>query len=56
MLAQEFLRQDLVDELVLSVMPVMLGGGLRLFDRELPERHLHLQDAVAYRDGMVELT
>jgi len=32
MLCQSFLRLDLVDEIRLSIMPVLLGDGLRLFD------------------------
>ena len=30
--AQQFLRDGLVDELLLHVVPVLLGGGIRLFD------------------------
>ena len=34
--AQQFLRDKLVDELLLHIVPVLLGGGIRLFDG-LPE-------------------
>ena len=32
MLGQSFLRLGLVDEIRLSIIPVLLGDGLRLFD------------------------
>jgi dihydrofolate reductase len=35
---QQFLRAGLVDELQLHVIPVLLGGGLRLFDHIGPEQ------------------
>ena len=34
---QQFLRAGLVDELDISVMPVLIGGGLRLFEHLGPE-------------------
>lgn len=30
--AQQFLRRELIDEIVLSIVPVILGDGVRLFD------------------------
>lgn len=36
-IAQQVLRAGLVDELQISIMPVLLGEGLRLFDRLGPE-------------------
>jgi dihydrofolate reductase len=35
---QELLREGLVDELQVDVMPVVLGGGLRLFQNIDPAR------------------
>ena len=54
--AREFIRHDLADEIVISIMPVVLGDGLLLFDSINTERKLHLHDTKAYRDGIVELT
>lgn len=55
-LCQSFLALDLVDRIVLSIAPVMLGDGLRLFDGPLAERRWRLIDVSAYRTGFVELS
>jgi dihydrofolate reductase len=34
---QSFLREDLIDEMIISVLPILLGGGSSLFG-ELPEQ------------------
>jgi len=55
MLCQSFLRLGLVDEIRLSIIPILLGDGLRLFDNCGVERRWHLKDVVAYKSGVVEL-
>ena len=55
-LAKSFLQKDLVDEIVISIMPVLLGDGTLFFDFIGKELQLHLKDNAAYKDGMVELT
>jgi dihydrofolate reductase len=55
MLCQSFLRLGLVDEIRLSVMPVLLGDGLRLFGNSSTETRWSLKDVVAYKTGIVEL-
>lgn len=54
-LAQDFLAQGLVDELRLSLVPVLLGDGIRLFDGDGTAASLHLVDETAYDDGIVEV-
>ena len=56
MLTKEFIRLKLADELILSMMPVIIGDGLLFFDYIGQQQLLHLKDVVAYKDGMVELT
>jgi dihydrofolate reductase len=56
MLAKEFIRLNLADELIVSIMPVILGDGTLFFDYIGKERQLHLSDVRAYKDGMVELS
>jgi dihydrofolate reductase len=56
MLCQSFLRLGLVDEIRLSIMPVLLGDGLRLFDNSFIEQRCGLKSVVAYKTGIVELS
>lgn len=55
-LTKEFIRQNLADEIVISIMPVLLGDGTLFFDYIGTEQQLHLEDVTAYKDGMVEMT
>ena len=54
-LAKDFIRAALADEIRLSILPVILGDGLLFFDQIGKERALHLKDVTAYKSGMVEL-
>ena len=54
-LAKDFIRLKLADEIRLSVLPVILGDGLPFFDHIGQEQVLHLKDVTAYKTGMVEL-
>jgi dihydrofolate reductase len=55
LLCQSFLRLGLVDEIRLSIAPILLGDGLRLFDNSDSETRWHLKDVIAYKNGFVEL-
>jgi dihydrofolate reductase len=55
MLCQSFLRLGLVDEIRLSIAPILLGEGLRLFGDSNSEARWQLKDVVAYKTGFVEL-
>ena len=52
----DFLNLGLADELVVSILPVIVGGGIRFFDSIENQIELHLKEEKAYSDGMVELT
>jgi len=56
MLSQRFLDLGLVDEIKLTIAPVLLGGGLRLFGDSVAEQRWNLKDVVAYKNGFVELS
>ena len=56
MLCQRFLELELVDEIKLTIAPVLLGEGLRLFGGSLPEEKWNLKNVVAYKNGFVELS
>ena len=55
MLTKEFIRLKLADNIIISIMPIVLGDGTLLFDQIGQEHRLHLKDVTAYKDGMVEL-
>jgi dihydrofolate reductase len=56
MLCQRFLELDLVDEINLTIAPVLLGKGLRLFGSSATEQRWNLKNVVAYKNGFVELS
>ena len=55
MLAKNFIRLKLADEIRLSVMPIILGEGTLFFDHIEQEQALHLKNVTIYKSGMVEL-
>ena len=55
MLAKDFIRLKLADEIRLSVIPIILGDGKPFFDHIGQEQPLHLKNMIAYKNGMVEL-
>ncbi len=55
-LTREILRLRLADEIVVSIMPILIGGGKLFFEYIGMEQPLHLLASKAYKDGMVELT
>ncbi|HCT30785.1 MAG TPA: deaminase [Bacteroidales bacterium] len=55
MLTRDFIRLKLVDEIRISILPIILGDGLPFFDHIGQEQILYLKDTKAYKNGMVEL-
>lgn len=53
--ARAFLRARLVDELTLSILPIVLGGGVRLFGDGEPGQALRLVESRSWPSGMVQL-
>ena len=56
MLCQRFLELGLVDEIRLTIAPVLLGDGLRLFGSLPTEKRWDLKNVVAYKNGFVGLS
>ena len=56
MLCQRFLELGLVDEIRLTIAPVLLGEGLRLFGGSPAAERWNLKNVVAYKNGFVELS
>jgi dihydrofolate reductase len=53
--ASQFADAGLLDELIVTVVPVVLGTGKPLFDRNLPGGAMQLAGARPFDSGMVEL-
>jgi dihydrofolate reductase len=49
-----FLQQGLIDEFIISVIPIILGDGIRLFPSPGPEAQLELVDSRSYPSGLVQ--
>jgi dihydrofolate reductase len=53
--ASQFADEDLLDEVLVTVVPVVLGVGKPLFDHRLPGGAMQLMGTRAFDTGMVEL-
>jgi dihydrofolate reductase len=53
--ANTMLRENLVDEFIISIIPVILGKGIRLFGHNGPELELDLVTVEKYETGLVQL-
>jgi len=55
-IVRAFLHHDLIDEFVISIIPVLLGGGKRLFMEDgYAEKNLELLNVKSYEKGLVQL-
>lgn len=51
----ELLKHDLIDEFIISVIPILLGNGTRLFKDGRPEQILKLITAKTFETGLTQL-
>jgi dihydrofolate reductase len=49
------LKENLIDEFVISIIPILLGDGIRLFKDGRPELRLSLMHSECYGTGLVQL-
>jgi dihydrofolate reductase len=54
-LARTFLKDDLVDELYIGVVPVLIGEGIPLFPSGFPQREFSLLENKTFSKGMIAL-
>jgi dihydrofolate reductase len=54
-LAAAFRAECLITEHIVSIVPVLLGAGVPLFDRPAPMQQLALLSSRAYANGIVQL-
>ena len=50
----ELLQYDLIDEFIISVIPILLGNGTRLFKDGRPEQHLQLVSSKTFDTGLTQ--
>ena len=51
----QLLQENLIDEMTISVIPVLLGDGIRLFGQGFPEQKLQLVSSKSFEKGLVQL-
>lgn len=54
-IANELIRNHLVDEYIISIIPILLGEGIKLFKDGRPEEKLELLSVKQYRTGLSQL-
>lgn len=52
---QLLMSHKLIDEMIISILPVALGDGLRLFRGDVPEVALRLIESKTYRNGLLQV-
>lgn len=55
LVTREFLRLKLADDLIIAILPVLLGEGTPFVEHVGWDQALHLKDVTAYKTGMVEI-
>lgn len=51
----ELMKKNLIDEFVISIIPVYVGNGIRLFNDGRPELKLELVSSKQFEKGLVQL-
>lgn len=51
----ELLKSNLIDELYISIIPILLGKGIPMFDNKGPEQRLKLNSSKQFEKGLVQL-
>jgi dihydrofolate reductase len=54
-LARDFLKDDVVDELYIGIVPVLIGEGRRLFPSCFPQREFTLLENKTFSKGLIAL-
>jgi dihydrofolate reductase len=54
-IVNEFIRLNLIDEIILSIIPVLLGEGIKLFNDKRSETRLELISSRSFEKGLVQI-
>lgn len=49
------LQNELIDEIIVSIIPIIIGKGTRLFLGDYPEQRFQLIDSKSFEKGLVQL-
>jgi dihydrofolate reductase len=52
---QELMKQDLIDEYIISIIPVFLGSGIALFGKTGMQKMLRLKYSNSFASGLVQV-
>lgn len=53
--ANELMKNNLIDEFIISVIPILLGDGIKLFKDNRPEQILELLSIKQFSKGLIQL-
>ncbi|MEZ4724179.1 MAG: dihydrofolate reductase family protein [Candidatus Kapaibacterium sp.] len=54
-IVNELLKNDLIDDLTISIIPILLGNGTRLFKDNRPEQQLEFVSTKSFDTGLTQL-
>jgi dihydrofolate reductase len=54
-IVNELMRRDLIDEFIISIIPIFVGSGTKLFHDGRPELPLELVSATTFEKGLVQV-
>ncbi|HNF72429.1 MAG TPA: dihydrofolate reductase family protein, partial [Chitinophagaceae bacterium] len=54
-IVHELLNEKLIDEIILSIIPVLVGDGIPLFKNGRPQQGLKLIHCQSYEKGLIQL-
>jgi len=54
-IVNELLKSDLIDEFIISIVPILVGNGTRLFKDGRPEQQLELLNVKTFDTGLAQL-
>lgn len=54
-IVNELLKDNLIDEFIISVIPVLVGNGTKLFKDGRPEQKLKLMSSKSFEKGLVQM-
>jgi dihydrofolate reductase len=52
----ELMKENLIDQYIISIIPILLGGGIRLFKEGYPEHQLKLVDSKSFPTGLIQVS